>query len=87
MAKEHEGKMANRDDLKKRLSILRRQAEASLGERLPAPEGVTVLSRAEMEKLVHDRLLSWPAGTRLLRETNGERYRAWHESNDSGANV
>ena len=46
--------MANRDDLKRRLSDLRKQAEASLGERLPAPGGVTALSLAEMGKLVHE---------------------------------
>lgn len=46
--------MANRNVLKKRISDLRKQAEASLGENLPAAEGVTALSRMEMEKLVHE---------------------------------
>ena len=46
--------MANRDDFKKRLSVLRKQAEASLGERLHAPGGVAASSLTELEKLVHE---------------------------------
>ncbi len=46
--------MTDLDDLDKKRSDLRKRAEASLGERVPIPEEVGALSRADVERLVHE---------------------------------